>query len=83
MDMIKDSDVLRCMSKQLERPYVSPEQLMSVTPEIIALIPKEFAEEFSIVPVSLVFWLGHHLGLLDRIPKISGNGIRSRKTASK
>ncbi len=53
MDMIKESDVLRCLSKQLERPFVSPEELMSVPPDIIALIPKEIAEVFKIVPVNL------------------------------
>lgn len=53
MDMIQESDVLRCLSRHLEKPFVSPEELLSVPPDIIALIPKEIAELFNIVPVSL------------------------------
>jgi hypothetical protein len=53
MNIVTESDVVRCLSKQLERPSVSPEQLMSVSPDIIALIPKEIAEEYKIVPLSL------------------------------
>lgn len=53
MNMVKETDVVRCLSKQLERPFVSAEQLMSVPPEIIQLISKQVAEKFRIVPVSL------------------------------
>lgn len=53
MNMVKETDVIRCLSKQLERPSVSAEQLMSVPQEIINLIPKQVAEKFKIVPVSL------------------------------
>lgn len=53
MNMVKETDVIRCLSKLLERPFVSAEQLMSVPPGIIELIPKEVAEKFKIIPVSL------------------------------
>lgn len=53
MNMVKETDIIRCLSKQLERPFVSAEQLMSVPPEIIQLIPKQVAEKFRIIPVIL------------------------------
>ena len=53
MGIIEEQDLLRTLSKQLEIPFVSSEQLMAVPAEAIKLIPKEMAEEYKIVPLSL------------------------------
>lgn len=53
MGIIEEQDLLRTLSKQLEIPFVSSEQLMAVPPEVIKLIPREMAEEYKIVPLSL------------------------------
>ncbi|HEY6873562.1 MAG TPA: hypothetical protein VI298_12645 [Geobacteraceae bacterium] len=54
MKMVKESDVVRCLGKQLDMPFVSAERLLSVPPNIIKLIPKEIAKKYKIVPLSLV-----------------------------
>lgn len=53
MGIVEEQDLLRTLSKQLEIPFVSSEQLMAVPPEVIKLIPKEMAEEYKIIPMSL------------------------------
>jgi hypothetical protein len=54
MNMVKESDVVRCLGKQLDMPFVSAERLLSVPPNIIGLIPKEIAKKYKVVPLSLV-----------------------------
>ena len=53
MGIVKEIDLLRTLSKQLDLPFVTPEQLMSLSPEIINLIPKETAKEFKVIPLGL------------------------------
>ncbi len=54
MKMVEESDVVRCLGKQLDLPFVSAERLLSVPPNIIGLIPKEIARKYKVVPLSLV-----------------------------
>jgi Type II secretion system (T2SS), protein E, N-terminal domain len=53
MGIVEEQDLLRTLSKQLEIPFVSSEQLLAVPPDVIKLIPREMAEEYKIVPLSL------------------------------
>src|SRR6266568_8528642 len=53
MGIVEEQDLLLTLSKQLEIPFVSSEQLMAVPAEAIKLIPREMAEEYKIVPLSL------------------------------
>jgi len=53
MGIVEEQALLRTLSKQLEIPFVSAEQLLAVPPEVIKLIPKEMAEEYKIIPMSL------------------------------
>jgi len=53
MGIVEEHDLLRTLSKQLEIPFVASEQLSNVPPDVIKLIPKEMAEEYKIIPLSL------------------------------
>lgn len=79
MGIVEEPDLLRCLSKQLEMPYVSLEQLMAVPPEVIKLIPREIAEEYKIIPLSLekkrltvAMWDPSDLSAIDAISFITG-----------
>lgn len=79
MGIIDESGLLRCLSKQLAMPHVTSEQLAAVTPDIIKLIPKEIAEEYKIIPLSLekkrlavAMWDPADLASLDAISFITG-----------
>ena len=53
MGLLQEENLLSTLSKQLEMPYVTSEQLMSVPPEVIKLIARELVEEYKIIPLSL------------------------------
>ena len=63
----------------MEMPYATVEQLTSVPPEIIKLIPKEIAEEYKIIPLRLekkrltvAMWDPGDLASIDAISFITG-----------
>lgn len=79
MGIVGELDLLLSLSKQLEMPYVSPEQLMALTPDVIKLIPREIAEEYKIIPLSLekkrltvAMWDPSDLASIDAISFITG-----------
>ena len=79
MGMVEELDLLKCLSKQMEMPYVSFDKLMSVPPEVIKLIPKEIAEEYKIIPLTLekkrltvAMWDPSDLSSIDAISFITG-----------
>lgn len=79
MGIIEELDLLRILGKQLEMPYVSPEQLACVPPEVIKLIPREIAEEYKIIPLSLekkrltvAMWDPSDLSAIDAVSFITG-----------
>ena len=83
MGIVDELDLLRCLSKQLEIPYVPIEQLSSITPDIIKLIPADIAEEYKIVPLSLekkrltvAMWDPGDLAAVDAISFITGYIIK-------
>lgn len=51
MGLIREVDLAMFLSKKLEVPFASPEQLMSVPPEVQRLIPAEIAEKYKAIPV--------------------------------
>jgi hypothetical protein len=53
MGFLEENELAGFLSRKLGLPCVSPEQLMSVTPAIIRLVPKELAEKYQIVPLAL------------------------------
>ena len=79
MGIVEELDLLKCLSKQMEMPYVSFEKIMSVPPDIIKLIPKEIAEEYKIIPLALekkrltvAMWDPSDLSSIDAISFITG-----------
>jgi MshEN domain len=79
MGIVEELDLLKCLSKQMEMPYVSIEKLMSVPPEVIKLIPQEIAEEYKIIPLMLekkrltvAMWDPSDLSSIDAISFITG-----------
>ncbi|HEX9022692.1 MAG TPA: hypothetical protein VF799_02530 [Geobacteraceae bacterium] len=48
---LPEEDLARFLSKKLELPCATSEQLMSVPPDIIKLIPKEVAEKYRVIPL--------------------------------
>jgi hypothetical protein len=53
MGFLEENELAGFLSRKLGLPCVTPEQLMSVTPDIIRLVPKELAENYNIVPLAL------------------------------
>jgi hypothetical protein len=83
MGFIDEQKLVECLSRQLEVPYVTAEQLMSVPAEVINLISKEMAAEYKIVPLSLdkkrltvAIWDPSDLSAIDAISFITGYIIR-------
>lgn len=53
MGFLGENDLAGYLSRKMGLPCVTSEQLMSVTPDIIRLLPKELAEKYHIIPLSL------------------------------
>jgi len=53
LGFLGENDLARYLSMKMGLPCVTSDQLMSVTPEIIRLLPKELAEKYQIIPLSL------------------------------
>lgn len=83
MGYIEEQKLVEFLSKQLDAPYVTPEQLSSITPDVINLISKDLAAEYKIIPISLdkkrltvAIWDPSDLSALDAISFITGYIIR-------
>ncbi len=50
---ISEEDLARFLSWKLEVPYVPPDQLLNIPPEIIALVPRDLALKYGVIPLSL------------------------------
>jgi hypothetical protein len=48
---ITDEDLARCLSEQLNVPYVRPQALGAIPKEVIAKLPRKLAEKYRIVPL--------------------------------
>jgi len=53
MGYLEEGDIARLLSEKLGVPYVPPEQLMTIPAGVIALIPREMAAKYKVVPLSL------------------------------
>jgi MshEN domain len=79
MGFLDEQKLVECLSHQLETPYVTAEQLMSIPPQVINLISVDLAREYKIVPISLdkkklsvAIWDPSDLSALDAISFITG-----------
>jgi MshEN domain len=79
MGFIDEQKLVDCLSRQLEAPYVTADQLMSIPPEVINLISVDLAREYKVVPVNLdkkklsvAIWDPSDLSALDAISFITG-----------
>lgn len=50
---IREEDLARFLSDKLSVPYVHPDQLLHIPPEVIALLPRELALKYGAIPLSL------------------------------
>lgn len=83
MGLIDEEKLVQYLSKLLEVPYVSPDQLNSIPPEVIKLISREMAEEYKMIPLSLdkkrltiAIWDPSDLSAIDAISFITGYIIK-------
>src|SRR5512136_918328 len=53
LGFVTEEDLAQFLSKKLAVPYVSPEQLLSIPPDIISLIPRDLALKYRAIPISL------------------------------
>jgi hypothetical protein len=50
---VGEEDLARFLSNKLEVPYVHYDQLLAIPPEVIALLPRELALKYGVIPLSL------------------------------
>jgi len=50
---VSEVDLARFLSSKLGVPYVDPDELLSIPPEIISLLPRELALKYGVIPLSL------------------------------
>jgi hypothetical protein len=53
LGFIEEEDLARFLSRKLAVPYVGPKELLNLSPEVIALIPRDLALQYQVVPVRL------------------------------
>jgi MshEN domain len=53
LGFVTEENLARFLSKKLAVPYVSPEQLLTIPPETISLIPQDLALKYRVIPISL------------------------------
>lgn len=53
MGCLDEEELAQMLSRQLRVPYVDPQELMAVSPEVIALVPAEMADKYRLVPLRL------------------------------
>jgi len=83
LDGVTEEDLLNVLSGQLDVPFASPEDMRSIAPEIIALVPRKLAEKFRAVPVrasrtqlTVAMVSPHDLAALDELAFVSGRRVR-------
>ncbi len=83
MGLIDEQKLVQYLSRQLEVPYATPEQLTSIPADVIKLISREMAEEYKMVPLSLekkrltvAIWDPSDLSAIDAISFITGYIIK-------
>jgi len=50
---VSEVDLARFLSSKLGVPYVDPDELLSIPPETIGLLPRELALKYAVIPLSL------------------------------
>jgi len=80
---VTEEELARFLSRKLEVPYVHPDQLLTIPPEVIALLPRELALKYGAIPLShdrkrlsLVMADPADLKDIDEISFITGYTIR-------
>lgn len=80
---IREEDLARFLSDKLSVPYVHPDQLLHIPPEVINLLPRELALQYGAIPLSLerkrlslVMADPADLTAIDEIGFITGYSIR-------
>jgi len=53
MGLADEGDICLALSRKLGVPYVDPEQLMSLPPGTLKLIPRELVEKYRVIPLRL------------------------------
>ena len=53
MGYVEEKDLAHFLSKKLGVPYASPDQLMSLPPQVLKLIPEEIVRKYKIIPLGL------------------------------
>ncbi len=53
MGLVDEGDVCLALSRKLGVPYVDPEQLMTLPPGTLKLIPRELVEKYRVIPLRL------------------------------
>ena len=79
MGFLDEEDLDRFLSKKLGLPCATDEQLRSVSPDIIALFPKELVEKYSVIPLrrenkrlTLAMLDPSDLSVMDEISFVTG-----------
>jgi hypothetical protein len=79
MGFLEEEDLDRFLSKKLGLPCATDEQLRSVSPDIIALFPKELVEKYSVIPLrrenkrlTLAMLDPSDLSVMDEISFVTG-----------
>ena len=79
MGFLEEEDLAEFSSRQLGLPCATTEELMSVSPDVIRLVPKELAEKYMIIPLSrekkrltLAMLDPSDLSIIDEISFVTG-----------
>ena len=51
LGFIEEEDLALFLSRKLAAPYVDPKELLNLPPEVIAIIPRDLALQYQVVPV--------------------------------
>lgn len=83
LGFLSEEDLARFLGRKLMVPYISPEALLNIPDETIALIPKEMALKYRVIPIelkqkrlSLVMADPADLAAVDEISFITGYVIK-------
>ncbi|HWI40881.1 MAG TPA: hypothetical protein VNX25_05280, partial [Verrucomicrobiae bacterium] len=53
LGFVKEEELARFLSRKLAVPYVPPRYLLNISPQVIALLPRELAVKYSAVPLGV------------------------------
>src|SRR6056297_1395305 len=53
LDFVREDDIAKTLSRMLRVPLVSGEQLQNIPEDVIKLIPRDIAEQYQVIPLSL------------------------------